>query len=178
LKTDKSVTGKSTGKLKIDVKKEGIIYSGDIKGKPEVVYKNMPITILSKNQELRLNATVKPGKGVEHSKFSPGILFYRNINEITLDKEFYEEVREVCSNNEIKEKGNKIVILDNKKKEVADVCEGIANKKNKKAEINKKTGMVLTLESFGQMSAGDIFEKSINSLRKDLAALSKSIGKI
>ena len=49
LKTDKSITKKSTGKLKLEIKKEGTIYSGDIRGKPEVVYKNMPLTILSKN---------------------------------------------------------------------------------------------------------------------------------
>lgn len=177
LKTDKSVTKKSTGKLKLEIKKEGTIYSRDIRGKPEVVYKNMPITILSKNQELKLTAFVKSGKGAKHARFSPGLLFYRNVNEIILDKEFYEEIKEVCYGNEIKEKGNKIVITDNKKREVADVCEGIANRKGKKAEINPKKEMVITLESFGQMGAGDIFVKAIEVLKKDIASLSKSIEK-
>jgi hypothetical protein len=59
-------------------------------------------------------------------------MFYRNSAEITMDKEFLEEVRKVLPDTEIKEKGSKITILDNKKKEVTDVCEGIANKKRKR----------------------------------------------
>ena len=71
----------------------------------------------------------------------------------------------------------KIVITDNKKREVADVCEGIANRKGKKAEINPKKEMIITLESFGQMGAGDIFVKAIEVLKKDIASFSKSIEK-
>jgi len=38
-----------------------------------------PITFLNKGQELEIKATTKMGRGVEHSKFSPGLMFYRNI---------------------------------------------------------------------------------------------------
>ena len=102
------------GKLKLDVKREGTVYSGDMKGHPEPVYKNIPITTLSKGQELQFTASVRAGKGAEHAKFSPGLMFYRNSAEITIDKEFLEEVRKGLPDTEIKERGNKITILDAK----------------------------------------------------------------
>lgn len=177
LKTDKSVNEKSTGKLKLEVKKEGSAYSKDLKGSPEVVYENIPITTLSEGQELQLVAFVKAGKGSEHSKFSPGLMFYRNVSEITLDKEFYDDVKKVFPENEIKEKGNKIVVIDNKKKEILDFCEGTANKRRKKAEVETKEELVVTLESFGQMSPEDMFKKSIEVLKKDLTSVQKGIDK-
>lgn len=169
---------KKEGKLKLDIKKEGMVYSGDLKGSPAIVYKNIPITILNNNKELQLVATVKLGKGSEHSKFSPGLMFYRKIVEITLDKEFYEEVKKTFPNAEIKEKGDKITVIDNKKKEIADFCEGLANKKKKKVEILPKDELVITVESFGQMSVESIFKKSIDTLKKDLASMAKEIAKI
>ncbi len=169
---------KKPKKLKLDVKKEGVVYSGELKGSPAVVYKNMPITLLNNNQELQITATVKAGKGSEHSKFSPGFMFYRNVAKIIIDKEFYEEIKKVCLGAEISEKGNKIIIMDNKKRDIADVCEGIANKNKKKAEINPTGEIIITIDSFGQMSVENIFKKSIGTLKKDLASVAKEIKKI
>ena len=165
------------GKLKLDVKREGTVYSGDMKGHPEPVYKNIPITTLSKGQELQFTASVRAGKGAEHAKFSPGLMFYRDSAEITMDKEFLEEVRKILPDTEIKERGNKITILDNKKKEVTDVCEGIANKKKKKADVVSGKELIIILESFGQMDAKNIFNESVDALRKDLASVEKAINK-
>lgn len=165
------------GKLKLDVKREGTVYSGDIKGNPEPIYKNIPITTLDKGQELQFIASVRFGRGVEHAKFSPGLMFYRNSAEITMDKEFLEEVRKVLPDTEIKERGSKITIADKGKKEVTDMCEGIANKKKKKAEISYGKELIIILESFGQMDAKDIFNESIDALRKDLTSVAKALEK-
>ncbi len=173
----KSGNEKASGKLKLKVNKEGLVYSEELKGEPGVVYGRIPLTLLDKGQELEIVATTKMGKGNEHSKFSPGLMFYRNVVEITVDKSVYEEIKKICPNCEIKEKGQNIGILDNKKQEISDVCAGICKKHGKKAEIDYKKDLVITLESFGQMSVGDIFKKSIEILKKDLESLSKKIGK-
>lgn len=177
LKEEKS-SDKKPGKLTLNVKREGTVYSGDLKGHPTVVYKNIPITTLSGDQVLELDAFVKAGKASEHSKFSPGLMFYRNVSEITLDKDCYEEIKKIFPEVEAKEKGQKITIIDNKKREMGDVCEGIADKKKKKAEVEKKNELVITVESFGQITAEDIFIKSIDTLKKDLSGLKKSVDKI
>ena len=178
LKAEKSVNEKSAGKLKLEAKREGYIYSKDLKGSLEIVYPNIPITTLSEGQELQLVAFAKAGKGSEHAKFSPGLMFYRPISEITLDKEFYDDLKRVYPENEIKEKGNKIVVIDNKKKEILDFCEGLANKRKKKAEVDTKEELVISLESFGQMSSEEMFKKSIEAIKKDLTSIQKNIEKI
>tara|TARA_Y100000310_G_C20456366_1_gene703259 strand:- start:153 stop:869 length:717 start_codon:yes stop_codon:yes gene_type:complete len=175
LKTDKTVNEKTKGFLKLSVKTEGIVNSGELKGDLKVVYDNIPITILTKGQELELVANVRAGKGDEHARFSPGLMFYRNTSEITMDKEFLGEVKKICPNNEIKEKGDKIIVIDDKEKGVCDVCEGICERAKKKSETEYKDELIINIESFGQMNAGDIFKKSIDALKKDLAEVSKKV---
>jgi len=130
LKTEKSVNEKSTGKLKLAVNKEGLVYSGSLKGNLDVVYEKIPITTLSEDQELQLVAFVKAGKGSEHSKFSPGLMFFRNVSEITLDKEFSEEIKKTFPESEIKEKGNKLFY--EQKYDSALMCYSEALKSNSK----------------------------------------------
>ncbi len=168
IKMDKSWKEDTVLKLKLNVKRDGIIYSGDIKGDCEFVHDNVPITLLSKDQELKIKATTKMGLGKNHSKFSPGILFYRNLSEITLDKEFEEEIKRVFPDAEMQTKGNKIVVKDNLEKPLADFCEGLAQKNKKEVEIKDTDEIVITIESFGQISAEDIFKKAIVALERRL----------
>ncbi len=175
LKMEKPAVG---GKLKLHVKKEGAVYSGDIRGGAEIVYKSIPITTLAKGQELEFTATLKLGKGSEHAKFSPGLMVYRKSAEISLDKELLDEIKKSVPDLEIKEKGGKITISDNRKKEIADVIEGIAQRAKKKAEITERKELIITIESFGQMDAKEIFKDSIDVLRKDLASVEKAIEKV
>ena len=73
LKMDKSA--KKEAKLKLSVNKEGMVYSGELKGDAKPVYDNIPLTFINKEQEMEFEATIKIGKGIEHSKFSPGMMF-------------------------------------------------------------------------------------------------------
>lgn len=177
LKMERGISEKSNIKLTLGSAKEGLVYSGELKGNADVVFDKIPITSLNKGQEIELIATATLGKGAEHAKFSPGLMFYRNIFEIKLDKHLSEKIKMVCPNAEIKERGDKIIIIDNKRKEVTDVCEGIAEKAGKKAEVTPTNELLITVESFGQLESKDIFKKAIDVLRKDLADVAKKISK-
>ena len=167
---------KKDPKISFSSKKEGFVYSDELKGvKP--VYDKMPISFLNKGQEIEIKGTTKMGLGIDHAKFSPGLMFYRNIAEITLDKELKADIEENFPDNKISEKGNKIVVLDNKKQEILDVCEGICSKKGKKIEIDFKEDLVINLESFGQLRVDELFKKSIEELKKDLQKIVKTIKK-
>ncbi|MBI2043136.1 DNA-directed RNA polymerase subunit D [Candidatus Pacearchaeota archaeon] len=170
-------TGKKEPKLKLHASKEGMVYSKELKGEAKPVFDKIPITYINKEQEIELEATTKIGLGIEHSKFSPGLMFYRNVAEIILDKELKGKVKGLCPDNEIKEKGNKIIVIDNQKKEIADICESISNEEGKKAEIESKNDLIITVETFGQMNPEEIFKKSISELRKDLESVSKKMEK-
>ncbi|HTY43873.1 MAG TPA: hypothetical protein VMC80_01385, partial [Patescibacteria group bacterium] len=104
-------------------------------------------------------------------------MFYRHVLEITLDKSLSEKVKRLCPTAEIKEKGDKMIIIDDKRKDVADICEGIAEKAKKKAETKPTGDLLITVESFGQMVPEEIFKKSIDVIRKDLAEMEKKISK-
>lgn len=160
------------GKLK--TKKEGFVYSGEIEG-IDVVYDKIPLTLLNKNQEVDIKIRVRKGHGEEHSKFSPGFIFYREASEVEMDKSVLDEVKSVCPDAEVKEKGGKIVVADNKEKEVCDVCEGICDKEGKEISIKPTGELIITVETYGQLKAEDIFKKSIESLKKDLEEVAKKI---
>jgi len=178
IKTDKSVNEKTTASLKISTDKEGIIYSGGLKGGVKVVYDKIPITILNKNQEFELVAKVRAGKGVEHAKFSPGLMFYRNLANARIEKDCPQEILENCKKNAIKTEGNKIIIQDIYNNEL---CEETIEKYMKEGKISieiiPSNELVITVESFGQMDASDMFMKSIEALKKDLAIVEKKVEK-
>lgn len=169
---------KTKGKLKLNVKKEGIIYSEELKGDVKVIYDKIPITLLDKNQELELVANVKIGKGSEHSKFSPGLIFYRNVFEIKADKNCPKDVIENCPRNILKLKDGKIIVEDDFKCDSCEACVEFCKKNGKEAiEVVPTKELVVTLESFGQLSVEDMFKKSIEVLKKDLVELSKKLSK-
>ena len=175
LKMDKSVNEKTEMEMKLAVKREGMVYSGDLKGALGVVYEKMPITSLGEENELQIVAFARTGKGSDHSKFSPGLMYYRHVVELKMDSDLYDEVKEAIPNNEIKKEGKSIVVLDNLKREVSDICEEICKEKGKKLEMIPKEELIITIESFGQLEVNEIFKRAIEALEKDLEIVSKKI---
>lgn len=171
---DKKVSGKKC-ELKLNTKKEGTVYSGELKGDFDIVYENIPLVMLNKDQCLEIIATVKQGRGIEHAKFSSGLMFYRTINEITMNKSFLDEIKLIAKENKITEKGDKISLIDDQKKEVSEVIEGICEEGKQKAEIKPIGKLMVTLESFGQLTVKDIFKNTIEELKKDLNEVSKNL---
>ena len=169
---------KNGGKLKLDVKKEGVVNSEELKGDVKIIYDKIPITLLDKGQELELVATVKTGKGSEHSKFSPGLIFYRNVFEVKTDKNCPKEVIGSCPKNLLKLKDGRIIVDDDFKCDSCDACIEFCKKNGKDfIETVPTKELLVTIESFGQLNVEEIFKKSIDVLKKDLAELSKKLSK-
>ena len=179
LKTEKSMDDKTVVKLKLKVKKEGMIYSGDFSGNAEIVYGEIPITSLNKGQELEILATAKVGTGNKHAKFSPGLMFYRNIVDVKINKDCPKEIVDFCPQKILKEKDGKVIIEDSLKCDMCEVCVEACKKQGKDAiEISPTKELKISLESFGQLSVEEVFKNSIEALKKDLNEVSKKIGKI
>jgi DNA-directed RNA polymerase subunit D len=178
LKMDKRSTEEKEIKLKLSVKKEGAVYSRELTGSIKSVYERIPITFLNKGQELEIVAKVKSGKGEKHSKFSPGLLFYKNVFNIEIDKDCPKEVIEVCPQKIFKLENGKIVVKDNYKCDMCGACLDICKQKEKDSiKITPTKELLITLESFGQLSVAEIFKKSMEILKKDLKEVSKKINK-
>jgi DNA-directed RNA polymerase subunit D len=176
LKAKGAVNDKTNVTLKLNSKKQGYIYSGDLQGDAEVVYKNMPITLLKEGQEMKVNALAKAGKGETHSKFSPGIIFYRNTFNVKIDKDCPLSVAEFCPQKIIKIKDNKLIVEDEMKCDGCELClEKCPKKEKEMIKITPTDKLLITIESFGQMDPADILKKSIDLLRKDLNDVSKEL---
>lgn len=175
LKTDKSVSEKTEMEMKMTVKREGMVYSEDLKGAFGVVYDKIPITSLGEDGEMQIVAFAKMGRGSEHAKFSPGLMYYRHVVEIRTDSDLYDKVKEAIPHNEIRKDGKSIIILDNLKKEVSDICEEICREEGRKLEMIPKNELIITVESFGQIEVNEIFKKAISALEKDLELVSNKI---
>ena len=175
IKTEKKVSEKAEKKVKLSTNKEGYVFSGEIKGEVNVVYDKIPITLLDKGKELEFEGVARVGRGSEHSKFSPGFITYRHSCEIILDKKFADAIKKACPNCEVKEKGDKIIVIDNKEQEVCDLCEGFAQKEGREADTKVNDELIISVEGYGQISASDIFVKSIECLKKDLEEVGKGL---
>lgn len=160
LTTEKGMNDKTELKLKLSTEKEGIVYSGELKGSAKVVYDKIPITILAKGQELEFTATAKLGKGSEHSKFSPGIMVYRNVVDIKVDKECPPKIADLCSRKVFDVESGKLKVTNHLACDMCGICLEVPKKQGKEYIKIEPTGdLVITIESFGQMSSEEIFKK-------------------
>lgn len=174
LKMPKDAKEDTVEKLKFNSKKNGYVYSKDIKGNVEVVYGEIPLTLLSEDQEVKATCIAKVGKGINHAKFMPGIFTYRIISEITMPKKYKDAISSTFPDNSIKEKGDSITIKDDQEKTIIDFCEGLCKRNKEECEIKDTKDLMITIESFGQISAEEIFKQSTKILKEELKALSKS----
>jgi DNA-directed RNA polymerase subunit D len=178
LKMDKSMNEKTEEQLTLVAKKDGVVYSEEIKGKVEPVYGKIPLTILKKDQELEILATARMGKGSKHSKFSPGLMFYRNSVKVKIDKDCPKEVVDSCPVKILTIDNGKVVVIDEEKCDMCEACVEFCKKKGKNSiELVPTNELIVTVESFGQISEEEIFKRAIETLKDDLKDIAKKVAK-
>ena len=165
---NQKISGK---KIQLKLKaKGGEVLAGEL-GK-EIAFPQMPIVFLEKNQELELVARGKEGTSLEHAKFSPGLFYYRYIPKIEISPEgekqselaeLYPKVFEFVDG-KLKVKNEWACTLDSE--DVRDF-KGISIKATK--------GLVMFIESWGQIDAEEIFIRAIKALKDNLNELSKAL---
>jgi len=166
--------------LKIKTKGPCTVYSKELKGRVKSVYEEIPIVILEKDQELELVAKAKLGKGIDHAKFSSGLVYYRNLAKISIDKECgVEECKscvDACPKDVLKIENNKIQIKNIDKCDLCEACVEECKKLGKECiKVEKDENLIFFIESWGQIEAKEIFNKAIISLNDNLKSLGKHI---
>jgi len=99
--------GKCSVKFKLSAKGPGVVYSDQLSPKGDVLFK-MPITILDDEQELEFVAVARMGLGIEHAKFSPGLIYYKYGDDA--DEENDEAFRKLVT--ESKKGAKKEIIMN------------------------------------------------------------------
>ena len=156
-------------KLKAKGKGDGeMIFAGAMGD--EVVYPETPIVLLSEGQVLELVARAKAGKGKDHAKFMPGLVYYKHLPRIKISGEgekqtelasLYPEVFEMYGE-KVKVKNAWKCDLDS---EDMKYYPGI--------DISFDGNLVFAIESWGQIEAKKIFVEACKALKDNLSEVSK-----
>lgn len=160
--------GKCVIQLKLNAKGPGMIYSKTIKGSAKPVYPDMPLVYLAEGQELELVAFARLGKGIEHTKFSPGLVYYRQVPEIEGNKKNQEVIKKYPTGI-LKFEDNEVKFVDKYN------CSYCDTNKEQEFKIVPGKEILFCIESWGQMPAKDIFLEAIDALRENLEEFKKSL---
>ena len=167
--------------LVLKTKKTGMIYASDLKTKDisvKPVFPKIPIVKLLEEQSIELIATAELGRGKNHIKWSPGLIFYKYMPIINIKKQ-PENAKEIVKKTSgiLKLKGNKLEVDTQKLLEtinyegIEDICEDISVEQ----DPNK---FVFQIESWGQLSTKEIFKQALKELSKDIDDFTKEIKKL
>ncbi|MBU0757570.1 MAG: DNA-directed RNA polymerase subunit D [Nanoarchaeota archaeon] len=169
-----------TVKFSLKVKGPKTVYASDLKSKdPKIVpiYPKTVITKLLDGQELEIEATAILGLGKEHSKWSPGHVYYKIKPEIKIDNKKVKNPEAVvasCPVNIFDIKNNNLAVIEKNLlnchncEACTDVSEGISFEEAEK-------DYVFYLESWGQHSPKDIISKALDVFNDKLAELEKNL---
>jgi DNA-directed RNA polymerase subunit D len=166
---------KCTVQLKLVANGPGTVYSQNLKGKAEVVYAKIPIVILREGQDLELVAYARTGRGMDHAKFSPGLVYYRNLAEIEVKNcDACKECIEACPLGLLSTE-KKVEVKDIYKCDLCEACVEACKKAGKDA-IKIKTGkeIVFFIESWGQLEAKEILIQAVNVIKQNLKVVEKA----
>lgn len=153
-------TEKTIKETKFKLKEAGpkTVYSTDIKPDIGTPYK-LPIVILNNEQELEVICEARLGKGIDHIKYSPGLIYYKhNIDPEILDFVVVDE--------------NGKVAYDEEEIELKKLTDAQKAKIKKLGDVNE---IIFFVESWGQFAVKDIVPKAIEVLDENLEEVNKAI---
>ncbi len=156
-------------------------YASALKSKdPKIVpvYPDTPIVLLLKGQELELQATAILGKGKDHTKWSPCLVWYTFEPTLTINPKspLFEKVKHLYPPQIFDKSGkiDKAAILDNNLVDAVDgVCAEVI-----KVDYNNKN-IIFHIESWGQLdcktivqTAVELFDEQLDTFEAALKELS------
>lgn len=165
-------------KLTLKAKGPGTVYASDIHTRDAAVkpiYQKMPIVKLLKNQSLELEATAILGKGKNHTKWSPGHVYYKNKPVIEIDMKKCDgcgKCVEQCPTKTIEIKDNKASVSKDHLMEchLCNACVDICPKEA--ISMKGSDDFIFYLESWGQLDCKKILLEASDILDRKLDELS------
>jgi DNA-directed RNA polymerase subunit D len=171
---------KCTANLLLKVEGPCTVYASDLKSKTiKPVYPDMPLVTLDKGQKVEIIAEIIAGQGKKHSKFSPGLVWYRAYPQIKIEKCENIECTEICPQKVFETEDKKIIVKNQIACDLCNACVEACKKLGGSINISPSNeDFIFNIESWGQMSVKDIFLSICDKLEEDLKGLAKEAGKI
>jgi DNA-directed RNA polymerase alpha subunit len=151
-------TNKASKDVKFKLKTKGprTVYATDFEPSVGSDLK-LPIVILDEGQEFEVIAEAKLGKGIEHIKYSPGLVYYKhNLDSDVLNIVYVDAEGNISYDDE----------------DLKNVSEEIVEKVRKAKGCEE---LIFEIESWGQLDSKDIFLKAIDALNSNLKEFDKSV---
>ena len=137
-----------------------------------VIHPKTPIILLEEGQELEIVAKAKMGKGADHAKFSPGVIFYKHLPKIKISEEGekHMELAEIYPDT-FEKFGEKLKVKD---ASVGDLdLEDMERFPG--VDVRFDNNLVLMIEAWGQIGAKEIFPEACKALKENLSEVSKAL---
>lgn len=154
-------------KLKLKIAGPCMVYAKNLEGKnAEPVYLNIPIALLLKDQEIDLTAVAILGRGRDHAKWSPCLVFYRQYPSVKIKRAVEaKQGMEYCPRGVFKE--SKVANL-----EACNLCKACEDHSNGAISVSgAEDKFIFTVESWGQIEPKKLLEQAIEIVKKDVAKL-------
>jgi len=158
-------------KLRAKAKEDRIEVLSGLLG-DEAVYTDMPIVLLEGKQKLELVAKARQGKGITHSKFSPGIMYYTHLATIKISPEGARQSELANIYPHIFSYNGKLEVTNRYDIDIDEEdLEGYPGIKI----TSEENRLVVTIESWGQITSEEIFTGACKALKTNLSQVLQSI---
>lgn len=166
-------------KMTLKAKGPGMVYASDIKTKdPKVkpVLGKMPIVKLLENQEMELEATAVMGIGKAHSKWSPCLSYYRELADVTIEKQpdNKEEIVEACPTKVFEVKKDALTV---ERPGDCITCAACSQLSKGKIKVTPNKTYLMTIESWGQLEPEEIVAEAIKAYDTQLEEFTELLAK-
>lgn len=166
-----------TLQIKLKSSKKGYVYAEEAESadpKCTFVYEKMPVVKLLAKQKIDLTMTAVMGKGKEHSKWAPGLVYYKREPVIKVGKvQDPAKIAELCVDGVFKVKDHKVELIQEKVYD-SNLLETYAEA-DKGITVEYTDSLVFYVESWGQLTCKEMLHTSAEILIEKIEEFEKMI---
>lgn len=150
----------------LDREGPGTVHSGDLQSEDPRIFPvsdDIPIVKLAEGERIRMECKARLGLGLEHAKWQPGVISYRNVQRVELPEGCPSEVVEKCTRGVFALEDYRVVVRDTTRCNLCGVCRRVCPEIKITTDPNS---FIFMIESNGSLPADEIFLRAVDVLKR------------